>query len=262
MMHSAVYEGRVRHRRFHPTANRFEYRLFLMYLDLSELDALMALHPLWSHARPNIAWFKRADHLGDPRAPLDHCVRELVARRTGKRPAGPIRLLTHLRYFGHCFNPVSFYYCFDQQDGKLETIVAEIHNTPWKEEHLYVLAGDGNLHPMEGWRRFRFAKAMHVSPFMPMELAYDWRFRVPGQRLNVHMIVNEPTGRSLLDATLDLRRREITHRRLSTVLLRYPLMTAKVTAMIHWQALRLYLKGTPVYTHPGKGVAPKEHSHD
>lgn len=254
-MHSAIYEGRVRHRRFHPTANRFQYRLFLMYLDLSELDTLFAIHPLWSGTRPNIAWFKRSDHLGDPRTSLDHSVRTLVAERTGVPPTGPIRLLTHLRYFGYCFNPVSFYYCFDKQDRRLETIVAEVHNTPWKEEHPYVLTDSRNRHPVANWRRFCFDKAMHVSPFMAMDLIYDWRFRVPGERLNVHMVVGERNGRRLLDATLDLRRREITHQRLSTVLLRFPLMTAKVLTLIHWQALRLFLKGTPVFTHPGKVAA-------
>lgn len=260
MMHSAIYEGWVRHRRFHPTGNRFRYRLFLMYLDLAELDPLFKIHPLWSYTRPNIAWFKRQDHLGDPRTPLDTAVRELVARHTGIRPEGPIRLLTHLRYFGYCFNPVSFYYCFDRKDQRLETIVAEVNNTPWKEEQLYVLHRDGNHHPAAHWRQYRFAKQMHVSPFMAMDMAYDWRFRVPGDRLNVHMIVGEADGRRLLDATLDLRRREITHRRLTGVLLRYPLMTTKVWTLSHWQALRLFLKGTPVYTHPKKLAAAQKSS--
>jgi DUF1365 family protein len=250
-MKSGLYEGSVRHRRFWPVANQFRYRLFMLFLDLSELPHLFNRHPLWSYEKTNAASFYRTDHLGDARIPLVEAVRKLIAARLGHPPAGPIRLLTHLRYFGYCFNPVSFYYCYDRNDEQVETIVAEVHNTPWKEEHNYVFGPAHNYHPLSNWRRYLFKKAFHVSPFMDMDIDYDWRFRIPGDTLNVHMI-DHFKGRRIFDASLSLQRRQISHFALTRALWFYPLMTLKVVAAIHWQALRLYLKGAPVYTHPAK----------
>ena len=249
-MESCIYEGSVRHRRFKPVANTFRYSLCMLYLDLAELPGVFDSHPLFSVSRPNVAYLKRLDHLGDPALPLDECVRELVRERAGTRPTGPIRLLTHLRYFGHCFNPVSFYYCYDDQGLRPETIVAEVHNTPWGERHCYVL-GDQSNEGRGRWRRHRFRKAFHVSPFMDMDLDYDWRFLEPGPRLQVHM-ENARDGRKLFDVTLSLRRRPIGRAALTRVLVRYPLMTLKVVGAIHWQALKLWRKGAPFYTHPAK----------
>jgi len=250
-MHSCIYEGTIRHRRFRPRANRFQYRLFFMFLDLAELPSLFDIHPLWSNERFNIACFRRRDHFGDPKIPLDQAVRDLVEERLESRPHGPIRLLTHLRYFGHCFNPASFYYCYDATDTRVDTIVVEIHNTPWGERYCYVLGAEDNEHPISNWRRHRFAKAFHVSPFIDIDIHYDWRFRLPDDSIRVHMIDYEK-GEKLFDASLALRRREITRRTLTRVLIRYPVMTGKVVTMIYWQALRLILKRTPFFTHPKK----------
>jgi DUF1365 family protein len=229
----------------------FEYRLFFMYLDLAELPQLFDIHPLWSNERFNVAYFRRRDHFGDPTIPLDQAVADLVEGRLGKRPSGPIRLLTHLRYFGHCFNPASFYYCYDPADTRVETIVVEIHNTPWNENYCYVLGAEQNEHPVEYWRRHQFAKAFHVSPFIDMDIHYDWRFREPGDSLRVHLI-DYQGGEKLFDASLGLHRREINRSSLTRVLVRYPVMTVKVITMIYWQALRLILKKTPFFTHPDK----------
>ena len=250
-MNSAVFEGTIRHRRFVPVENRFQYGLYMMYLDLDELPDLFKPYRFWSYNQPNLASFRREDHLGNPRVPLAQAVRDLVEDRIGRRPSGPIRLLTHLRYFGYCFNPVSFYYCFDRSDTRVDSIVAEIHNTPWLEEHPYVLDDSINEHELPDWRRFRFNKDFHISPFMDMDTAYDWRFRMPDQRLNVHMILYRK-GQKMFDASLALQRRPINQQSLNRVLVRYPLMTAKVTALIYWQALRLLLKKVPVYPHPEK----------
>ena len=229
----------------------FQYRLFFMFLDLTELPDLFNIHPLWSYERFNIACFRRRDHFGDPALPLDQAVAELVADRLGSRPNGPIRLLTHLRYFGQCFNPASFYYCYDSTDTKVETIIVEIHNTPWRERYCYVLGAAQNEHPIQYWRRHRFAKAFHVSPFIGMNIRYDWRFRLPSESLQVHMIDYQGADKPF-DASLSLHRRKITRASLSGVLFRYPMMTAKVISMIYWQALRLILKRTPFFTHPKK----------
>jgi len=222
-----------------------------MYLDLNELSHVFDVHPLWSAQHVNLAYFRRRDHLGAPHIPLERAVRDLVEEKSGLHPKGPIRLLTQLRYFGYCFNPVSFYYCYDSMDSRLEALVAELHNTPWLEEHCYVFGEAMNVHPSPGWRQYRFDKAFHVSPFMEMDIRYDWRVQVPGEAIHVHM--NLHTGDiKRFDATLELKRVPITRRSLTRVLLAYPLMTWKVTAMIYWQALRLKLKGATVHTHPKK----------
>ena len=223
----------------------------MIYLDLAEFAHVFDSHPLWSAEHVNLAYFRRRDHLGPPHIPLDRAVRDLVQAQVGMRPNGPIRLLTHLRYFGYCFNPVSFYYCYDPPDRRVEALVAEVHNTPWLEEHCYVFGEAMNVHPHPGWKQYCFDKVFHVSPFMEMNIRYDWRFHVPGKMIHVQM--NLMTGeKKRFDATLELKREPITRRSLTRVLLAYPLMTWKVTAMIYRQALRLKLKGVPVRTHPGK----------
>jgi DUF1365 family protein len=255
MIKSSIYEGSVRHRRLRPRPNMFQYRLFFMFLDLEELPTLFDIHPLWSYQRWNIAYFRRKDHFDDPSVTMDTAVRDLVQTHLGKRPAGPIRMLTHLRYFGYCFNPASFYYCYDASDIRVETIVVEIHNTPWGERHCYVFGDNQNEHPVDHWRRYRFNKIFHVSPFIDMDIQYDWRFRVPGDIIRIHMIDIEK-DKKLFDASLMLKKQPISHKELTRVLLKYPLLTMKVTTMIHFQALRLLLKNTPFFTHPKKRSLP------
>lgn len=269
-MHSALYHGWLEHRRRRPREHAFRYRLFMAYLDLAELDHVFRGRWLWSTSRVALARFDRRDHVGDPAEPLDESVRRLVAERTGARPTGPIRLLTHLRYFGYVFNPVSFYYCFDASDRRVETVVAEVTNTPWNERHCYVLRSPPDA--SVGFEA-RSTKAMHVSPFHPMALEYRWRFGVPAGRLGVGMslVPQRATGTQPADtavvfgASMTLERVSIDARSLAGTLLRFPLMTMQVIVAIHWQALRLWLKGLPVHEHPSKqdpagesGVTPEQ----
>ena len=239
-----------------PAPHSFSYRMFMMYLDLDELPELFNGRWLWSARRAALARFRRQDHMGSPEISLGQAVRDLVKSQTGEEPDGPIRLLTHLRYFGHVFNPVSFYYCFDKEDQYVETIVAEVNNTPWGEQHCYVLPQSDN-HGQGKHSRFSPKKVMHVSPFMEMDVDYDWRFKQPGESLTVHM-ENARKGEKIFDATLDLQRREISGASLAKVLMSFPLMTMKVVAAIHWQALRLWLKSVPVHDHPNKGQTSLE----
>lgn len=253
-LRSAVYAGTVIHRRHAPVAHAFGYRMAQLLLDLDELDRVFAGRWLWSRDRRNLVEYRRSDYLGPPEVPLAQAVRDRVQRETGYRPAGPIRLLAHPRYFGYVFNPVSFYYCHAADGDALECVVAEITNTPWGERHAYVLPVR-EATPRGRALHWRFAKRFHVSPFMAMERDYHWSFTTPGDELHVHMDVLSHDRREF-DATLALQRRPLDAASLAGVLCRYPAMTARVIAAIHWQALRLWLKRTPLHPHPNLRGTP------
>jgi hypothetical protein len=257
---SAIYEGWVRHRRFEPVDHSFRYRFFLAYLDLAELPGVLDPYPLYSARRRAPARFRRADYLGDPARPLDECVRDVVERSGAPRPAGPVRVLTGLRYLGHSFNPVSFYYCFDPTGRRVEDVVAEVENIPWGERHAYVLergAREGTVLADE------LEKKHHVSPLMGMDQTYSFSAGTPGERLQVH-IESRPResgdadgcAPKTFDATLSLRRRELSRPLLLGLLARYPAMSLQVVLKIYAQAARLKLKGARYHPHPeGAGVA-------
>jgi DUF1365 family protein len=235
MTASAIYEGTVRHRRFADRTNEFTTNIALAYVDLDELP----------FSRGRLVRFERSDYLGDPAKPLADEVRNLVEQRTGARPQGPIRLLTQLRSFGHCFNPVSFYYCFDDEGERVSAVVAEVTNTPWGERHAYVIEKDGESRILTG----DSDKLLHVSPFMGMDHQYDWRVADPGETLSVH-IESIRGGERTFDATLSLRRRALTRRSLA----RCAGTTVRTVALIYAHALRLKLKGARVHPHPREAV--------
>ena len=222
--------------------DELRHRLALMYLDLGELNGLLGGRLV--AGRPGLVRFRRDDYLGDPSTPLAEAVRDEVERATSELPAGPIRLLTQLRTFGHCFNPVSFYYCFTAQE-RLDAVVAEVTNTPWGERHAYVLGRTGEVPVLTAG----FAKALHVSPFMGMEQRYTMRAVAPGSKLTVHIESHEH-GALAFDATLALRRAPLSSRGLARLTARYPAATLRVLALIYGHALALKLKGVPLHARP------------
>ena len=251
-MHSAIYKGWLRHRRFYPKNHRFSYRVFMMYLDLDELESVFKLSPFWSTKAWRPARFRREDYLGDAKIPLDTAIRSRIKEETGTNHKGPIRVLTNLRFFGFIINPITCYYCFDELEN-LQFMVVEVTNTPWRESVNYVL----RCEPDKTYQRIHFEKQMHVSPFNPMNMNYQWCNNLPEKRLNLHLEC-ECENKTHVDATMALKREEISTLALARILIEYPLMTVKVAATIYWQALRLWIKRVPIHDHPASSQANRK----
>jgi hypothetical protein len=245
---SCLYEGTIRHRRLAPR-HEFRHRLALWYIDLDELPELLSGRLL--KTSPGALRFRRRDYHGDPQVPLTEAVRDTVVEQTGSRPLGPIRLLTQVRSFGHCFNPVSFYFCLSSSTGDVQALLAEVTNTPWGERHAYVLSGSRDGSPL---LVSSVDKAMHVSPFMPMDLSYTARASAPGETLSLQM-ESSRAGTRVFDATLSLTRRELTPESARNVAVRYPAASVRVLALIYARALRIKLAGAGMHPHPHGGRA-------
>ena len=247
-MTSAIYTGTLRHRRFKPVGHEFTYPLFMVFLDIDRIPELMSLSRFSSYNGWNWASFCERDHFGDPSVPLRQRLAEDAGQSGITLPDGQIFLLTHLRYLGYNFNPISLFYCYDNA-GALKTILAEVNST-FGETRNYWLSAANQL-PGANSRRYRCPKTMHVSPFMPMELDYDFILTDPARRLVAHMNTLDDDGINF-DATLTLDREPWSAGTLRHALITHPWMTAKVIAAIHWQALTLYLRKVPVFTHPAR----------
>lgn len=256
-MQPAIYTGKLRHRRFQPVLHEFTYPVFMVLLDIDRIPSLMKISPLAGYNRFRAASFFDRDHFGDPSVSLRERLREDAAAEGLVLPEGPIYLLTHLRYFGYVFNPVSFFYCCDSQ-GRVATILAEVNST-FGESRNYWLS-EANQSGAANSFQYQTPKALHVSPFMKMELDYIFTFTAPEEHLVAHMQTLDG-GNCFFDATLDLSREPWTAPALHRALVSYPLMTAKVIAAIHWQALRLYLKKVPVFSKPDLVLPKGRHEH-
>jgi DUF1365 family protein len=245
-MHTCLYEGFVWHRRQTPVKHEFRYRVSMLYLDLDELDEAFRGRWPWTLDRAGLVSFQRSDHFGDPQTPLIQAVRQLLAARGYEGARGPVRLLTQPRYLGFAMNPVSFYFCYDTRGEQLEALVVEVTNTPWGEQHCYVFPGAAIDGPKN---QYQVSKELHVSPFMPMDIEYRCRSSLPGDELAIR-VGNYREQRRVFHAEMRLTRQSWTSANLRRNLLRYPLTTQRIAAGIYWQALRLWWKGCPAFSHP------------
>ncbi|MGH3113572.1 MAG: DUF1365 domain-containing protein [Gaiellaceae bacterium] len=246
-MRSVLYTGTLVHARRAPTENVFRYGISFFVLDLDELGTLERRLRLFSVNRPNVVTLYDRDHFDDNGRPLKEKVLAF-AREGGVELPDDARVLvlTQLRVLGYVFNPVSFYWCY-QPGGELACMVAELNNT--FGERLPELLPGGSL-------RYEHEKRLHVSPFMPLDQRYSYEFSEPGEEVFARIDVHEGDAKPL-HAILRGRRRELTNASLARALLRYPLMPVQVIGLIHWQALRLWLKRVPFHRKPpfeaGKG---------
>lgn len=240
---SALYAGEVMHARHRPRRHSLHYRVFSLLLDLDELATLDGRLRLFGHNRRALFSFRDTDHgdgeTGGLRGWVERQLRAAGVEAEGVR----IRMLCYPRILGYVFNPLTVYFCH-APDGTLTTVLYEVCNT-FHERHTYVIPvapGSG------GTIRQGCAKALYVSPFVPMDCRYDFRVEQPGDRVLIAINESDRDG-PLLVATFSGRRHELTDRQLLSSFLRYPLMTLKVMGGIHWEALRIWIKGVPIHRH-------------
>jgi len=224
----------------------------LALLDIDKLPELMRVSPLASYNSANVISYQERDHFGDTSITLRERVERDAASKGVTAPDGPVMMLTHLRTFGYNFNPVSFYYCY--RDEEFASVMAEVNNT-FCETHNYWLTDDVSVATGVS-RRYKFGKDFHVSPFMVMQQSYDWTFTAPGDELVVECM-NYEAGEMVFDSTLKLERREWTRHELHRAIAEFPLMTARVITGIHWEAVKLLVKGVRSIPHPGAGKFTK-----
>lgn len=245
-MQPAIFSGHVSHSRLQPHAHHFAYPLSLVLLDIDRLTETFEQSSWWSLEHFNLVSFYRRDYLGRHQGDLKTAVQEQIFKHTGERFHGRVLLLTHPRYLGFVFNPVSFYMCFDHQQ-QLAYVLADINNTPWNQRHCYVFKADKHQQV-----RQQFDKHFHISPFMPMDIRYDWQFELSDNAIKVQMDLYRNEVKQF-QAGMDLQGEALTSESMAALPRRFPLQTWRVLARIYWQALRLWLKKTPFFSHPDTG---------
>lgn len=259
MLSNALVKGWVRHRRYKPKAHQFEYKMTWTLLDLDKAEQLFQKSRLWGIEKANIVSYRQADFhqnnrsadcsLPSPLATKQN-VLDSIQRHKGEEFNGKVFMLSHLRNYGYNFNSVCFYLCYDHQD-KLKYIISEITNTPWGERHSYIFDCEkDNDSERDAVMQFNFSKAFHVSPFIKMDMHYRWSFKVTAKNLRVHMVLITSEGQKYFDTTFTAELIPLTHKTMRQYAFRHALQPHKMSFLIYWQALKLWLKRLKVYDHP------------
>lgn len=247
---SAVYEGTITHTRHDDIRHYFTYKIFMMYLDLSETAILEKLHPLWSFSgKKNLFYFRRRDYLDQKNSSLLDSIKNLIKKKGFSNQVSHVNMITHMRYMGYCYNPVTFYLVYKEKGDDVPLfIIVDINNTPWNERYPYVLKlNDSDKFPV----RFNLKKVFHVSPFYPMDLEYDWTFDFQKDKIEINMDTYKQ-GNRCFNAHLNLKRTELNKQVMTRLFFKYPCVTAKTMLAIYWQASKLFFKKATFYTHPKK----------
>lgn len=237
---SGIYTGNVFHRRSVPKVHEFNYQIYLFWLKLKELDTLADSVSGFSQNKSgfSIVNFKREDYLGDPNTDLESAILEKINSLSEEKISGDIYMLGQVRTFGLYFSPVNFYYVRDTT-GHFTHMLAEVSNTPWNKRHYYLV----NLDSQEDCD-----KAFHVSPFNPMDMQYKWQIQQPANELKLHLSCYKQTKH--FEAAINMHKTPLTSSTLRRSMLSIPSMTIKTVVGIYWQAIKLFLKRVPIYTHP------------
>lgn len=238
MIESAIYRGELTHQRFEPTQHRFAYDIYLLWLKLDEINHLHNEVKGFSNASFAPVRYKRSDYLGDPNEPLETAVRRKMSALAGVSMDGDVFMLGQARTFGLYFSPVNFYFLRDASQ-RFTHMLAEVSNTPWNERHHYLV----DLSKQEDAQ-----KVFHVSPFNPLDMVYKWKVAVPGEQLNLALECHKSSKH--FTASMQMKKTPLNSVSLRNVLIAIPSMTLKTVWGIYWQALKLWLKRTPIYAHP------------
>jgi hypothetical protein len=250
-LESTIYKGFVRHRRASPVTHQFDNKIFMLLLKVDEIPRV--LKSFWQLGSGKLSWarLRRDDYIGPSSEPIEDSVKAKIAEKLGDQlsmPAGDVYMLVHLRYFGFYFSPLNLYYL--KCDGKFKYMLAEVSNTPWHEKHYYLVDLE-NIQP--------HSKEFHVSPFNPMTQNYHWRIIPPTAEQKKCLVQiqahDQKNNARVFDATLSLNRVPLNQTELTRVLLRTPIQTFSIALGIYWQALKLFFKRAPFYSHPNKNKA-------
>lgn len=242
--HSAIYHGIVRHARYMPKKHRFAYKVFSLLLDIDELESLSKKFKLFSLNRFNVFSFRTSDHGAKDGTPLRPFIEKILEKEKIKSPEN-ILVMCYPRIFGYVFNPITVYYCLENK--KISAMIYEVNNT-FGEDHIYVVPQNKTDRPTKHNRK----KKLHVSPFISMDAEYSFTTEIPDEELKV-IIREKSNGAPLLLASFIGQRATFNDKELLKAFFRYPLMTIKIVIGIHYEALRLILKGVIYIKRPSKG---------
>jgi DUF1365 family protein len=243
-----LFEGWVSHSRSKPVEHRFHYRMFQVWVDLKQIDTLDQISRWWSSTSFNLVQFKRQNYLPSEQSLYQETC-STIKRHTGNEFEGNAYLLANLSYWGVCFNPVVFIACYEGDE--LRYLVSEVHNTPWNQRFTYVHdASSAHAKPdAKGFHVANFDKEFHVSPFMPMDLQYRWKYKIDDTRFFINMVLSQD-NESIFNVTMQLDGKPLSRTRANLLPFRFPLICIKVIAAIYWQALCLWFKRVPFFSHP------------